>query len=154
MFQSISIYQLRRLGVPNGPTAEPPSPVGGYQQVVASGQAGGGVMLRQLANPTNTVMGSMSSLAASLGSLSGGSASGAEPLNRILNALSNRGLLTQQNGKFYYVGGEKPAAATAANPSGAMSAVSTTTTMATDFSSAQSFKCLPSGEQRAAFFLS
>ena len=128
--------------------------MGGYQQVVASGQAGGGVMLRQLANPTNTLMGSMSSLAASLGSLSGGSASGAEPLNRILNALSNRGLLTQQNGKFYYVGGEKPAAATAANPSGAMSAVSTTTTMATDFSSAQSFKCLPSGEQRAAFFLS
>ncbi len=81
---------LVRLGVPNGPAAaaEPPSPIGGYQQVVASGQAGGSVTL------------------ASSGGQGGG---GGEPLNRILNALSNRGLLSQQNGKFYYVGGEKGA---------------------------------------------
>ncbi len=98
--------------MPNGPTAEPPSPIGGYQQVVASGQAGGSV-----------------TLASSSGGQGGGG--GGEPLNRILNALSNRGLLSQQNGKFYYVGGEKGGGGGgggASNNSAASSAAATGTT--------------------------
>ncbi len=97
-----------RLGVPNGPAAaEPPSPIGGYQQVVASGQAGGSV-----------------TLASSSGGGQGGG--GGEPLNRILNALSNRGLLSQQNGKFYYVGGEKGGGASSNNAVSSAAATVTT----------------------------
>jgi len=102
-----------RLGVPNGSsTAEPPSPIGGYQQVVASGHAGGGIthpVVRQMLPPPPPLS----------SSVMGSTGSGVEPLNRILNALSNRGLLTQQNGKFYYVGGEKMATATTTTSSSA-----------------------------------
>jgi hypothetical protein len=100
--------------------------VGGYQQVVASGQAGGGLTMRQPA--ANSVICSVSSLAASLGSPA---APGAEPLNRFLHVLSNRGLVTQQNGKFVYVGGEKGQQAPAAP--------------ATVSSASQSFYTPPSG---------
>ncbi len=94
--------------MPNGPTAaEPPSPIGGYQQVVASGQAGGSV---------------------TLASSGGGQGGGGEPLNRILNALSNRGLLSQQNGKFYYVGGEKGGGGGVSSNNAVSSAAATVTT--------------------------
>lgn len=108
--------------------------------------------MRQLPQQPSSVIGSTAlgsgTVFAAPGSAPAGTSSGAEPLNRILNALSNRGLLTQQNGKFYYVGGERATTTTFSSAS----SLSSATASVANISAVQAFKGLPSGEENVDLF--